>query len=89
MSDLTPENFRASILGLADTEGRKPQIFAQGLTLVPNTLLQAVVEEGVKTERERIINLLKNSAGESCETHVHIVNGSCLCDLIALIKGEN
>jgi hypothetical protein len=44
---------------------------------------------GVKKAEARVIKLLRTSAGETCDGPVHVINGSCLCDLIALIKGEN
>jgi hypothetical protein len=42
-----------------------------------------------KFEQERIIKLINDTAGEICGNSVHIINGSCLCDLIVRIKGEN
>jgi len=44
---------------------------------------------GQATEQERIIKLINDTAGEICGNSVHIINGTCLCDLIVRIKGEN
>jgi hypothetical protein len=48
-----------------------------------------LIAEAIKAERNRIIKLLKDTAGETCGNSVHIVNGACLCDLVALIKKED
>jgi hypothetical protein len=54
--------------------------------------ISAVVEfteMAKREEQERIIKLINDTAGEICGNSVHIINGSCLCDLIVRIKGEN
>jgi hypothetical protein len=53
------------------------------------TLYTQGFRAGQETEQERIIKLINDTAGEICGNSVHIINGSCLCDLIARIKGEN
>lgn len=40
-------------------------------------------------ERERIIKLLENMGGETCDGDIHFCKEECTCELIALIKGEN
>lgn len=43
---------------------------------------------GVMTERNRIVRLLKKSAEEKCDEFFHVVDSTCLCEILALIKGE-
>ena len=86
MSDLTTENILNELGKLRDNTGRAMS-FAEGQTIVPNTLLTQVWEEAERKERERIIKLLENPYFHNIQfPDIHI---DCeMCITIKLIKGE-
>lgn len=93
MSNLTAEAILNELSKLRDSTGRAMS-FAEGQTIVPNTLLTQVWEEAERQERERIIEMLEAKYG--CDSEFDC-DEPCTSDhwidtkiqyVIAQIKGE-
>lgn len=84
MSELTSEAIFAELAKLRDSKNRVIS-FADGQTIVPNSLLEEVWREAERSTEARIIKLLEEQTGCGYE---HYETERCFCDAIALIKGE-
>jgi hypothetical protein len=86
MSNLTAEAILNELSKLRDNTGRAMS-FAEGQTIVPNSLLTQVWEEAERKEQQRIIKLLEENF--NCfDASNNQVDYMSLTDFIALIRGE-